>query len=414
MAKISQFLLILSTIAAWLSCSGIPASKSNVFVGDTLIPNSSAKNGSDSSLILGAQRTESYLPLLKEKKVAVIANQTSVVNGQHLVDFLLAQKVDVKRVFAPEHGFRGEAGPGDKVASGVDPKTGLPVISLYGSKRRPSKEDLEQIDVVLFDIQDVGVRFYTYISTLHYVMEECAIYGIQVLVLDRPNPNGFYVDGPVLDTAFSSFVGVAPIPIVHGLTVGEYAKMALGEGWLKNNRKCNLQVVPMLNYSHAKEYRLPINPSPNLTSMDAILLYPTLCLFEGTVVSVGRGTPYPFTCMGFPGFADGKMRFTPVEIPGVIKDPPFEGLLCNARDLTPEVARIKMEPRLMLEWFLEMYKAYPEKGKFFNPFFGKLSGNDLLRKQIEQGLSVAEIRSSWQPSLNDYKLKRKKYLLYPD
>ncbi|MFM8917181.1 MAG: exo-beta-N-acetylmuramidase NamZ domain-containing protein, partial [Bacteroidota bacterium] len=300
MPKISQFLLILSIIAAWLSCSGITNPKVTSNEKDSSAPISLTANEKD-SIIIGAQRTESYLPLLKGKKVAVIANQTSVVNGQHLVDLLIAQKVDVMRVFAPEHGFRGEAGPGDKVASGIDNKTGLPVVSLYGSKRRPSKEDLEQIDVVVFDIQDVGARFYTYISTLHYMMEECALYGITVIVLDRPNPNGFYVDGPVLDPAFSSFVGVAPIPIVHGLTVGEYAKMVLGEGWLKEGRRCQLQVVTMMNYSHVKEYALPINPSPNLTSMDAILLYPTLCLFEGTVISVGRGTPYPFTCMGFPG-----------------------------------------------------------------------------------------------------------------
>ncbi|MFM2190078.1 MAG: hypothetical protein RL491_464 [Bacteroidota bacterium] len=413
MAKISQFLLILSTLAAWLSCSGKTTTRLSAIDEGSNVQHSTANIDKD-SIILGAQQIESYLPLLKGKKVAVIANQTSVVNGQHLVDLLIDQKVDVKRVFAPEHGFRGEAGPGDKVASGIDPKTGLPVVSLYGSKRRPSKEDLEQIDVVVFDIQDVGVRFYTYISTLHYMMEECALYGISVIVLDRPNPNGFYVDGPVLDPVFSSFVGVAPVPIVHGLTVGEYANMVLGEGWLMEGRKCNLQVIPMLNYTHAKSYQLPINPSPNLTSMDAILLYPTLCLFEGTAISVGRGTPDPFTCMGFPGYAGGDMRFTPVEIPGVIKDPPFEGVLCNARNLKPEVSRIKKERRLMLEWVLEMYKAYPEKDKFFNSFFEKLSGNDLLRKQIEQGLSTEEIRKTWQPGLNSYKLQRKKYLLYPD
>jgi uncharacterized protein YbbC (DUF1343 family) len=413
MAKISQFLLILSLLAAWLSCSGKTTPKTISIEGDS-IDQYATKTSIKDSLMLGAQRIESYLPVLEGKRVAVIANQTSEVNGQHLVDLLIAQKVDVKRVFAPEHGFRGEAGPGDKVASGIDAKTGLPVVSLYGSKRRPSKEDLDQIDVVVFDIQDVGVRFYTYISTLHYMMEECALYGIKVVVLDRPNPNGFYVDGPVLETAFSSFVGVASIPIVHGLTVGEYAKMVQGEGWLKDGRKCNLQVISMLNYSHGYEYKLPINPSPNLTSMDAIFLYPTLCLFEGTVISVGRGTPYPFTCMGFPGYPDGNMRFTPVEIPGVIKDPPFEGLSCDARNLKPEVVRIKKERRLMLEWVLEMYKAYPDKEKFFNPFFGKLAGNDLLRKQIEQGLTAEEIRETWQPALNTYKLKRKKYLLYPD
>jgi uncharacterized protein YbbC (DUF1343 family) len=273
---------------------------------------------------------------------------------------------------------------------------------------------LAGVDVVVFDIQDVGVRFYTYISTLHYMMEECALYGIKVLVLDRPNPNGFYIDGPVLDTAFSSFVGVAPIPAVHGLTVGEYAKMVLGEGWLKEGRRCDLEVIPMLHYNHNDEYQLPIAPSPNLNSGDAIILYPTLCFFEGASVSIGRGTANPFTCMGYPGFSNGNMKFTPVEIPGVIKDPPYEGEVCSARDLRKEVSNIKSERRLKLEWIIEMYASYPNKQKFFNPFFEKLAGTDQLRKQIEKGLSVTEIRSSWKSELDQYKLKRKKYLLYPD
>jgi uncharacterized protein YbbC (DUF1343 family) len=268
--------------------------------------------------------------------------------------------------------------------------------------------------VVVFDIQDVGVRFYTYISTLHYMMEECALYGVKVIVLDRPNPNGFYIDGPVLDTSFSSFVGVAPIPTVHGLTVGEYARMVLGEGWLKEGRRCQLEVISMLHYEHHDDYSLPIAPSPNLNNDDAIILYPTLCFFEGASVSIGRGTPHPFTCMGYPGFGKGDLVFTPIEIPGVIKDPPYEGELCQAKDLRKEVAKVKNERRLMIEWILEMYSSFPDKSKFFNPFFQKLAGTDELRNQIEKGMSASAIRASWKPALDQYKEKRKKYLLYPD
>jgi len=413
MVKISQFLVILVVSVQWFSCSGESSRQQPTIAADHS-DLSEHPPAIDATLVLGIERTDRYLPILKGKKVAVVANQTSVLGNRHLVDILLENKVEVVRVFAPEHGFRGEAGPGDKVASGVDAKTGLPVVSLYGSKRRPSKADLTGVEIVVFDIQDVGVRFYTYISTLHYMMEECALYGLKVLVLDRPNPNGFYVDGPVLDTAFSSFVGVAPIPTVHGLTVGEYAQMVLGEGWLKEGRRCQLEVIPMQHYDHNDHYELPIAPSPNLTNQDAIMLYPTLCFFEGASVSIGRGTPFPFTCMGFPGYSKGNMEFKPVEIPGVIKDPPYEGELCKATDLRKEVSRIKIERRLMIEWILEMYNAFPDKTKFFNPFFEKLAGTDQLRKQIENGLSAEEIRSSWKPDLDQFKQKRKKYLLYPD
>lgn len=412
MHKISHNVLFGLCFFWAISCSG---SHDNSIASQTASRASATENPSTGQeLILGVDRTEAYMKHLKGKRVGVVANQTSIKGNKHIVDFLLAEGVAVVTVFAPEHGFRGEAGPGDKVVSGKDPKTGLPVISLYGTKRRPSKEDLSGLDVVLFDIQDVGVRFYTYISTLHYMMEECGLYGIPVVVLDRPNPNGFYVDGPVLESEFSSFVGVAPIPIVHGLTVGEYASMAVGEGWLKDGRRCVLHVVPMENYTHSTKYVIPVAPSPNLQNMDAILLYPSLCLFEGAAVSVGRGTPYPFTWMGFPGYKGGTSELTPNEIAGVIKNPPYEGKVCSGRDMSVEVASVLRDKRLKIEWVVEMYQAFPDKKSFFNPFFEKLAGTDKLRKQIESGISADSIRDSWQPALTHYKKAREKYLIYKD
>lgn len=412
MHKISHFAIIVFYFFGCVSCSG----QSSELAVDQTSPtwDSMEHLPGDSELVLGADRPDQYLPEFKDKKIGVIANQTSIASGEHLVDFLVQNGVSVKRVFAPEHGFRGEVGPGDKVTSGVDPKTGIPIVSLYGTKRRPSQSDLEGLDLVVFDIQDVGARFYTYISTLHYVMEECATYGIEVWVFDRPNPNGFYVDGPVLKPAYSSFVGVAPIPVVHGLTVGEYARMVNGEGWLKESRKCDLKVVEMLNYTHQTNYVLPVSPSPNLKDMDAIVLYPTLCFFEGAAISVGRGTPYPFTWMGFPGYKAGTSRETPKDIEGVIKDPPYEGKVCDGRDLRLLVPAIRKDGKLKLELILEMYQAYPHKDKFFNPFFEKLAGTDELRKQIESGKTANEIRQSWSRELDTFKSQRKKYLLYPD
>jgi uncharacterized protein YbbC (DUF1343 family) len=410
--KISHFAIILFCFLGWSSCAGKTINTSS---GDTTSnKDSAALDSRESVLVLGADRPDQYLSNFKNKNIGVVANQTSTASGMHLVDFLVQNGVSVKKVFAPEHGFRGEAGPGDKVSSGIDEKTGIPIVSLYGSKRRPSKEDLQGLDLVVFDIQDVGARFYTYISTLHYVMEECAIYGIEVWVLDRPNPNGFYVDGPVLNPSFSSFVGVAPIPVVHGLTVGEYAMMVNGEGWLKDSRKCEIKVVEMLNYTHQTYYELPVSPSPNLKDMEAISLYPTLCFFEGAAVSVGRGTPHPFTWVGFPGYKGGDSKLTPRDIPGVIKDPPYEGIQCDGKDLRGMVSSIEKDKQLNLELILEMYKAFPDKSKFFNAFFEKLAGTDLLRKQIESGKSAEEIRASWQKDLDVYKNKRKRYLLYQD
>lgn len=367
-----------------------------------------------SQIKTGAAQWERYLPELKGKKIGVVANQTSLVNDIHLVDFLISKGVLVKTVFAPEHGFRGEAGPGDKVASGKDEKTGLPIVSLYGKRRKPEPADLNGLEYVIFDMQDVGVRFYTYISTLHYLMEACAENNISIMVFDRPNPNGFYIDGPVLDTAFRSFVGIAPIPVVHGLTIGEYALMANGEGWLKNKAICKLQVIKLENYSHDLKYELPVRPSPNLPNMASVYLYPSLCFFEGAAVSVGRGTAIPFQVMGYPGYEKGEYTFTPVEIPGIIKDPPYEDQECKGTLLAEAWPELIKSPQLRIEWLIEMYNAFPEKEKFFNNFFEKLAGNDKLRNQIIAGESADTIRKSWQPELERYKTLRMKYRMYPD
>ena len=363
-------------------------------------------------IITGADQTDLYVKLLAAKRVGVVANQTTLTKGRHLVDVLLDNKVNLKRVFAPEHGFRGEAGPGDKVQSGKDPRTGLPVVSLYGSKKRPDPEDVNDLDVVIFDIQDVGVRFYTYISTLHYVMEVCAEQGVEVIVLDRPNPNGFYVDGPVLRPEFSSFVGVAPIPVVHGLTVGEYAKMVNGEGWLRGKVKCRLKVVEMKNYDHSMLYTLPVRPSPNLPDMESIYFYPSLCFFEGAKVSVGRGTLYPFRVFGYPGYSKGDLKITPEDIKGVITDPPYEGKECNVVDLRGKSDTILREKKILIEWIIEMYSSFPDKSNFFNNFFDKLAGTDELRKDIVAGKSADEIRKYWKSDLETYEIIRKKYLIY--
>ncbi|MBK9424679.1 MAG: DUF1343 domain-containing protein [Bacteroidetes bacterium] len=395
------FLLVLVACSA-----GVPISSGTT--GNATV------SGAGEPLLTGADQTGAYLRLLRGKKVGVVANQTSLVGSRHLVDLLIDSGITVSRVFAPEHGFRGEAGPGDHVKSGIDSKTGIALVSLYGSHKKPTKEDLEGVDVIVFDIQDVGARFYTYISTLHYVMESCAAFNIPVIVLDRPNPNGFYIDGPVLDTAFRSFVGIAPIPVVHGLTVGEYAKMAKGEKWISDAAKCTLLVVPMVGYTHKTLYNLPIRPSPNLPNMDAIYLYPSLCFFEGAKVSVGRGTEFPFQIMGFPGYKNGDYEFKPVEISGVIKDPPFENQVCKGVKLNAKKELVLKSGQLQIEWIIQMYKAYTDSSSFFIPFFDKLAGTDMLRKQIQANMSVEEIRKSWQPGLNSYLTKRKKYLLYED
>ena len=365
-------------------------------------------------LLTGSERPGAYLPLLYEKSVAVVANQTSLKEKQHLVDFLLENKVNVKKVFSPEHGFRGNASAGEKVKSGIDAKTGLPIVSLYGNNKKPKPEQLQGVEVVLFDLQDVGARFYTYISTMTYVMEACAENKVQMIVLDRPNPNGYYVDGPILKPAFKSFVGLHPVPIVHGMTIGEYAQMVNGEGWLKNGVKCDLQIIRCRNYTHNTEYKLPVKPSPNLPNEWAVALYPSLCLFEGTNVSVGRGTDFPFQQIGAPYFEPGTTSFTPKANQGA-KHPKYEGKLCNGYILT-EFAQFYVHGlgELYLFWLVEAYKQAPDKTNFFTPFFDKLAGTDMLRKQIEKGMEPHQIREGWQKDLQAFKSMRLKYLLYQD
>jgi uncharacterized protein YbbC (DUF1343 family) len=357
----------------------------------------------------GAEQIEKYLPQLRDKKIALVVNQTSRIGKIHLADALLNYKMNIIRIFAPEHGFRGEADAGAPISNETDAKTGLPLVSLYGKNKKPTPEQLQDIDVVVFDIQDVGVRFYTYISTLHYVMEACAENNKKLLVLDRPNPNGDYVDGPVLDPANASFVGMDPIPLVHGLTVGELAKMLNGEKWLAGGKQCDLEIIPVTNYTHKTLYNLPVKPSPNLPNQLSIRLYPSLGLFEGTNVSVGRGTEKPFQQIGSPFYKDTTYSFTPRALPGAT-NPPYLNQKCYGKDLSKETA-----PKFTISYLLDFYKnSDQQKDKFFIDFLTKLAGTTELRKQIEAGLSEVEIRKTWQPALNRYKEMRKKYLLYPD
>ena len=370
---------------------------------------------SQSQVTVGAECTGQYMPLLEGLRVAVCGNQTSMVGGTHLVDTLLGSGVSVVKIFCPEHGFRGNAEAGAHIASSVDPQTGVQVVSLYGRNRKPTPEQMADVDVVLFDLQDVGCRFYTYISTLHYVMEAAAESECQVVVLDRPNPNGFYVDGPVLDPKFASFVGMHPVPVVYGMTIGEYARMINGEGWLKGGRKCALTVIELEGYTHATRYKLPVAPSPNLQTPEAVFLYPSLCLFEGTAVSVGRGTPTPFQLYGFPGFTGGNCTFTPVAIKGVSENPPHKERQCSGIDLTAYAQEHLHDAGcLRLEYLLTAYKRFGDKEKFFTngAFFDKLAGTDLLRKQILQGWDEAEIRASWKEGLDQFKTVREHYLIY--
>ncbi len=366
-------------------------------------------------IVTGAEQTSSYLPVLKGKSVGLVVNQTSVIGRTHLVDSLRRLKVNIKAIFAPEHGFRGDHGAGVQVNSGKDAKTGLKVISLYGNHKKPTKDDLKDIQVMLFDVQDVGARFYTYISTLHYVMEACAENGKPLVILDRPNPNGHYVDGPVLDTAFHSFVGMHPVPVVHGMTIAEYARMINGEKWLKDGIQCKLIIIPMLGYDHTTPYTLPVKPSPNLPTQTSILLYPSLCFFEGTNYSLGRGTNKPFECIGKPQNTSGNYTFTPKVIAGVAENPPYKNQLCRGYQLTDFATNVlSKSPRLYLEWLINLYKEDTAKQTYFNDFFDKLAGTDELRKQIIAGKTEAEIRGSWDTKLIPYRKNRSRYLLYKD
>lgn len=363
----------------------------------------------------GADRTEVYLPLIKGKNVAVVANHTSMIGNIHLVDSLISLNVHIVRIFGPEHGFRGNKSDGKAIEDGIDPGTGLPVISLYGAHRKPLKEDMEGIDLIIFDIQDVGLRFYTFISTMQNVMEACAEYGIDFLVLDRPNPNGFYIDGPVLEPEYKSFVGMQPVPVVHGMTVAEYARMINDEGWMENGVKCKLNYVKCENWDHRKYYRLPVNPSPNLPNMTAIYLYPSLCFFEGTIMSVGRGTDFPFQVYGHPDYPSTGFSFTPRSIPGASTNPKYLGKKCNGVDLRKFPKDFfHNNATIVLDWLIDAYTQMGNKDAFFKKYFLKLAGTKKLQEQIEKGTSPAAIRASWRPDLQKFQKIRKKYLLYRD
>lgn len=364
-------------------------------------------------ILPGAYQMASYLPLLKGKRVALLVNQTSEIKGKLLPDTLLKRGVDVVKIFSPEHGFRGTADAGGSVENGIDAKTQLPVISLYGKNKMPTKEQLKNVDIVVYDLQDVGVRFYTYISTLQYMMEACGKFNIPLLILDRPDPLGNIVDGPVLDTAFRSFVGMQPIPVVYGMTPGEYAGMLIGEKWL-NGQDPHLTVIPCKNYTHASLYDLPVAPSPNLKNMAAVYLYPSLCFFEGTVISVGRGTPFPFQQYGHPELKNQPDSFLPKPMPGAT-DPKLEGEICYGKVLAKSSATaLKLiNGRLQLKWLIAAYTAFPDKQKFFNSFFNTLAGSATLQKQIKSGMSAAAIEKGWKPALKKFKRIRRKYLIYP-
>lgn len=395
MGKIKFLILLL-----WCSaCKGQPSTPPNPDVNPATKP----------AVITGAMQLDVLLPMLTSKKVGIVVNHTSLVGKTHLADTLLKRNVNLIKIYAPEHGFRGTADAGEEIKDGVDSKTNLPVVSLYGSNKKPTAEQLADIDVVIFDIQDVGVRFYTYISTLHYVMEACAENNKKLIVLDRPNPNGHYVDGPILEKEFKSFVGMHPIPIVHGMTIGELARMINGEDWLEGNKTCDLEVIPVKNWKHADPFSLPVKPSPNLPNDQAIALYPSTCLFEGTVISLGRGTQMPFQIIGHPDLKNMPFQFTPVSIDGMSKNPPLENKVCHGLDLR----EVKVKPQLDLSYLISFYRAFPDKDKFFNNYFEKLAGTEKLREQIRQGLDEAQIRESWRIDLEKFKELRKKYLLYP-
>jgi uncharacterized protein YbbC (DUF1343 family) len=393
----------------FVNCSAQPGNKKN------------DNTASVTEIVTGAEQTEEYLPFLKGKNVGMLVNPTSVIKKTSLVDSMQEAGIKIVRIFGPEHGFRGNASAGADVNDTVDVKTGIPVISLYGKKSRPSKADLDGIDIMIFDIQDVGVRFYTYINMLKTIMEVCAENNLELLVLDRPNPNGYYVDGPILDMSLKSGIGMFPIPILHGMTIAEFAQMINGEGWLANGLKCKLKIVKMKNYNHDKPYTLPVPPSPNLNTQQSVLLYPTLCLFEGTIISQGRGTYHPFTVLGNPLLKDKySFSFTPKSIKGMAETPLFQDQVCYGLDLRKYDTEIFRKTRqLNLTWLKELYQAYPQKDKFFDfkqsrqmGNFDKLAGTSKLREQIIDGTPESEIRKSWEPGLSQYKEMRKKYLLY--
>ncbi|MWW26593.1 exo-beta-N-acetylmuramidase NamZ family protein [Algibacter lectus] len=402
---------VLLFVLVMISCGNVTKSKSKSL---TLLDKESPKQTeTKKNITVGANQTALYLPILQDKRVGIVANQTSVIfkgeTNTHLVDSLLALNVDIKTVFAPEHGFRGTADAGEVIKDGIDIKTNLPIVSLYGKNKKPSVEQLKNLDLVIFDIQDVGARFYTYISSLHYVMEACAEQNIPVLILDRPNPNGHYFDGPILETAHKSFVGMHPIPTVHGMTIGEYAKMINGEKWLNQSITCDLHVIPVKNYNHNLEYSLPIKPSPNLPNDKSINLYPSLCFFEGTNVSAGRGTETQFQIFGSPFLnkTQFSFQFTPQPNHGA-KHPKYENKLCYGKNLT----EAENQNTLNLNWLIKAYNNTGNKAEFFNSFFTKLAGTKKLQQQIESGLSANQIKATWKTGLDAFAKTRSKYLMY--
>lgn len=380
------------------------------------------KATAEKTLETGAEQLDQYLPLLKGKRIAMLANPTSIIGKSHLVDSLKNLGINIVKVFGPEHGFRGNASAGSTVSDEVDARTKIPIISLYGKKNKPTKEDLADVDIMIYDLQDVGCRFYTNINALVRLMEACQESNIQLLILDRPNPNGYLIDGPILDMQFKSGIGMFPLPMSHGLTVAEFAQMANGEGWLTNKVKCDLKIVKVSNYTHETPYTLPVSPSPNLNTQQAVLLYPSTCMFEGTYLNLGRGTRFPFTVLGSPELKGiYTFSFTPTSIKGMAETPLHMNQVCYGIDLRNyDVSKLRQSRKINLEWIMELYKAYPYKEKFFDSSLSRemgtierLIGVASFRQQIIDGKSEAEIRASWEPGLNDYKKMRVKYLLYP-
>jgi uncharacterized protein YbbC (DUF1343 family) len=425
-----KYLIIIGLLLLMITSCKSQVNKLNLEIKKTTVENSvnqpkEFKNVFLSSNLTGAENTKLYLPLLKDKKVGIVTNQTGIVRTLKVfqanpkdeekvevtdvqnVDFLLSQKINLQKIFAPEHGFRGTADAGEHVVDGKDVKTGLPIISLYGNNKKPKPEQLQGIDIMIFDLQDVGARFYTYISSLHYIMEACAENNIPLLIFDRPNPNGGIVDGTILEKEFTSFVGMHQIPLLHGMTIGEYAQMINGEKWLKNGIQCKLTVIPCLNYNREMIYSLPVKPSPNLPNDQSINLYASLCLFEGTNVSVGRGTEMQFQVYGSPFLPKTDFSFTPIPNFGA-KEPVYKNELCYGENLSsiPKVTKLE------LKWLIKSYNSTSDKSKFFNDFFTKLAGTKKLQQQIVDGISETDIRKSWEKGLNDFKEMRKKYLIY--
>ena len=374
------------------------------------------------ALFTGAEQTDKYVPYLKGKRVAIMANLTSIIGNTHLVDSLKSLGVNIVKVFGPEHGFRGNASAGVQVADEIDQATGIPIISLYGKKNKPSKEDMADVDILIYDLQDVGCRFYTNINALARLMDACYENGKEMLILDRPNPNGYLIDGPILDMQYKSGIGMFPIPMSHGLTVGEFAQMANGEGWLTSKAKCKIKIIPVANYNHDMPYTLPVKPSPNLNTQQSIMLYPSTCMFEGTYLNHGRGTYYPFTVIGSPELKGiYQFSYKSESIKGMAETPLFMGETCYGLDLRDyDITKFYKTKQINLQWIMELYKAHPHKEKFFDSKLSKemgtierLIGSGLFRQQIIDGKSEKEIRASWEPGLSQYKEMRKKYLLYP-